>query len=237
MLFLRYTTNSPARKPMNAAEHFICSSSLWRYLTGRQLLPWVLSGAGLGDHLLEIGAGYGAATPHLKTRVARVTSLEYDHNTTLKLKSRKGNGETVAIRGDAAHLPFASQTFSSALAILVLHHLKSLDLQDQMFAEVFRVLRPGGVFVAFEITDSWFHRGGHIRSTFTPVAPSSVFPRLSAAGFSRISLDVRRGAFRVTALRPKEQDPPAQPPGSQHRCDPLSAPSPHLDSSTSGILR
>jgi len=186
---------------MNAAEHFICSSSIWRYFTRRQLLPWILSGVHLGDHLLEIGAGYGAATAQLKTRVSRVTSLEYDHNATLKLKLQNGAVLGGAVRGDAARLPFASQTFSSALAILVLHHLKSAELQDQMFEEAFRVLRPGGVFVAFEITDGWFHRVGHIRSTFTPVPPGSLNSRLSAAGFSSIALDSRQGAFRVTAIR------------------------------------
>jgi SAM-dependent methyltransferase len=195
---------------MNAAEHFLCSSSLWRYLTHRQVLPWVLSGTRLGDHILEIGAGYGAATSHLKTRVSRVTSLEYDHKCALKLKLQNNGGTTNAVCGDAAQLPFACQTFSSALAILVLHHLKSALLQNHMFAEAFRVLRPGGVFIAFEIPDSWFHRVGHIRSTFTPISPSSVFPRLHAAGFSKIALDVRRGAFRLTAVRPKDQDVSAE---------------------------
>lgn len=189
---------------MNAAEHFICSSSLWRYLTRHKLLPWLLSDVCLGDHLLEIGAGYGAATFTLKTYVARVTSLEYDRRSSLKLKLQNSNGTAAAVRGDASQLPFASQTFSAALAILVLHHLKSSQLQDQMFAETFRVLRPGGVFLAFEIPDSWLHRVGHMRSTFMPVAPSSVFPRLGAAGFSKIALDVRTGAFRVTAIRPTE---------------------------------
>ena len=189
---------------MNAAEHFICSSSLWRYFTQHQLLPWLLSGTRLGDHLLEIGAGYGAATPILKTRVSRVTSLEYDHRSALKLKSQNNSGTAAAVRGDASQLPFASQTFSAALAILVLHHLRSSPLQDQMFAEAFRVLRPGGVFLAFEIPDSWFHRLGHIRSTFTPIAPTSVFPRLGSAGFFKIALDVRKGAFRVIATRPTE---------------------------------
>ena len=197
---------------MNAAEHFICSSSLWRYFTRSQLLPRVLSGTRLGDHLLEIGAGYGPATALLKTRVSRVTSLEYDHRSTLKLKLHHDAHLGGAVRGDASQLPFASQTFSSILAILVLHHLKSSKLQDQMFAEVFRVLRPGGVFVTFEITDSWIHRVSHFRSTFTPVHPASAFSRLTAAGFSRISLDLRKGAFRVTAIRPKDQDlPPASP--------------------------
>jgi len=186
---------------MNAAENWICASSLWRYFTTHRLLPWVLSGTSLGDHLLEIGAGYGAATAYLNTQVPRVTSLEYNHNSVRKWKSLS-SGTAAAVCGDASNLPFAGQTFTSALAILVLHHLKSTELQDQMFAEAFRVLRPGGIFVAFEIMESWFHRIGHIRSTFTPVAPHSVSPRLTAAGFSGISVDARRGTFRLAGIRP-----------------------------------
>lgn len=196
-LCLRYTKFLP----MNAAEHFICSSSLWRHLTARKLLPWILSGATLGDHLLEIGAGYGPATPYLQTRVRRITSLDYDHNSSLQLKSQNSLDTVAVVQGDAAQLPFACQAFSSALAILVLHHLKSTQLQDQMFAEAFRVLRPGGVFIAFEIPANWLHRVGHISSTFTPMVPGSALPRLNAAGFSKISLDVRRGGFRFTAIR------------------------------------
>lgn len=196
---------------MNAAEHFFCSSSLWRYITQRQILPWVLSSTPLGEHLLEVGAGYGAATKLLKSRVPRVTSLDCDHNSTLKLKLHHDPRLGGVVRGDAAHMPFACQAFSSALAILVLHHLKSSSLQDQMFTEVCRVLHPGGVFVAFDITDGWIHRVGHIRSTFTPVPPASVFSRLTAAGFSKIALDLRKGVFRLTAIRPKEHDLLSEP--------------------------
>jgi ubiquinone/menaquinone biosynthesis C-methylase UbiE len=187
---------------MNAAEHFICSSSLWRYLTKRMLLPWILSEVDLGDHLLEIGAGYGAATAHLRKCVPRVTSLEYDRLSTLKLKLQHGGDSGRAVHGDATRLPFASQTFSSVLAILVLHHLRSSELQDHAFVEILRVLKPSGAFVAFEITDGWFNRMFHVRSTFTPVSPGSTFGRLSAAGFSPIALDLRSGAFRFSAIRP-----------------------------------
>ncbi len=186
---------------MNGLEHFLCSTSVWRYLTQRRVLPWVLSGARLGDHLLEIGAGYGPATPQLLKIVPSVTSLEYDANTARILKAHHNGGPGGALRGDATQLPFAAQSFSSAIAILVLHHLRSRDLQDRMFAEVYRVLRPGGVFLAFEINDSWVHRVGHIGSTFTPVSAGSAFARLTHAGFSRISVDFRRGAFRVGAVR------------------------------------
>jgi ubiquinone/menaquinone biosynthesis C-methylase UbiE len=191
---------------MNRAEHIVCSSSLWRYFTGRQLLPWVLADESLGDHLLEIGAGSGAATAHLRQRVARVTSLEYDHQSVRRLASQHCNAHGAAIRGDAARLPFAGETFSSVVAILVLHHLKSQEAQDRVFAEVFRALRPGGVFLAFEITDSWLHRVGHFRSTFTPLAPGSAFARLNAAGFSRVAIDLRKGAFRLSATRTEHAD-------------------------------
>jgi hypothetical protein len=83
-----------------------------------------------------------------------------------------------------------------------------------MFAEAFRVLRPGGVFLAAEINDTWLNRAVHYKSTFTPLTPGSAFARLSAAGFSRISVDMRGGGFRISASRAKEQ-PVALPGQSQ----------------------
>lgn len=191
---------------MNSLEHVFCSSSLWRYVSNRQILPWVLSGSRLGDHILEIGAGYGAATSHLSERVERVTSLEYDARTLAKWRGhqkQQNSHANAVLCGDASRLPFADQSFSSAIAILVLHHLKSPELQDLAFDEAYRVLRPGGVFLAFEINDGWIHHVAHIGSTFTPVRPSSAFARLTKSGFSRVSVDFRRGGFRITAIRPK----------------------------------
>lgn len=187
---------------MNSFEHLICSSACWRYLSRRTVLPWILSGSRPGDHLLEIGAGYGAATHFLSERVARVTSLEYNFRSAVKLKERNDGIAGDTLCGDAAYLPFADQCFSSAITVLVLHHLKTPELQDLAFAEAFRVLRPGGVYLAFDITESWIHRIGHIGSTYTPVAPGSCFARLSKVGFSRISVDFRPGVFRLMATRP-----------------------------------
>ena len=186
---------------MNHLEHFFCSTSLWESMTHRFLLPWVLSGAHLGDHVLEIGAGYGAATGHLLKLAPYVTSLEYDSRSLEKLKTKHQCAGLTALCGDAAELPFADQSFSSAVAILVLHHLKNSELQDRAFAEVHRVLRPGGSFFAFEINDGWIHRVAHYRSTFTPVTPGSAFARLTKAGFSKISVDFRNSGYRVSARR------------------------------------
>jgi SAM-dependent methyltransferase len=189
---------------MNRFETWFCGSPLWRYVTRRQLLPWVLQGSELGEHVLELGAGPGAATEELGRLAARVTSLEYDHAFAAKLGARVKHSNAIVIQADGATLPFADRTFSSAIAILVLHHLRSSELQDRAFAEIWRVLRPGGVFLAFEIEDGWLHRMAHIRSTFVPVAPAAALPRLTAAGFSNATVDVKRGGFRIRALRARE---------------------------------
>ena len=189
---------------MNALENWFCGSALWRYVTRRQLLPWLLHGTQLGEHILEIGAGRGTATLELARLAPRVVSLEYDPKSVAMLKARARNASVCAIRGDASTLPFADGTFSATLAILMLHHLKSAELQDQAFAEIHRVLRPGGVFLAFDIPDGWFHRLEHIKSTFVPIDPSSASARLTAAGFSRAALDARPAGFRIRAFRSHE---------------------------------
>jgi SAM-dependent methyltransferase len=186
---------------MNRFETWFCGSLFWRYVTRRQLLPWILQGSELGDHVLELGAGPGAATEELGRRAARVTSLEFDHAFAAKLGARVNGSNAVVIQGDAASLPFADGTFSSAIAILMLHHLRSNELQDRAFVEIARVLRPGGVFLAFEIQNGWLQRVGHIRSTFVPIAPAFVNARLAAAGFARAIVDPGRGGFRIRALR------------------------------------
>jgi ubiquinone/menaquinone biosynthesis C-methylase UbiE len=186
---------------MNRFETWFCGSSYWRYLTRRQLLPWLLGGSELGEHVLELGAGPGAATEELRLRVGRVTSMEYNHGFAARLGARVGGTNASVIQGDAATLPFPANTFSSVIAILMLHHLRSNELQDRAFAEIVRVLRPGGVFLAFEILDGWLNRIGHIRSTFVPVDPATATARLTAAGFSRATVGLWRGGFRIRALR------------------------------------
>src|SRR5512137_234823 len=88
-----------ARESMNRLENWFCASTLWRYVTKRQLLPWILAGTDLGDHLLEIGAGPGAATEELRCRVARVTSLEYDHGLAMSLAKHQHGGPGAVLQG------------------------------------------------------------------------------------------------------------------------------------------
>jgi ubiquinone/menaquinone biosynthesis C-methylase UbiE len=184
---------------MNSFENWFCASKLWQYLTERRWLPWLLEGTDLGEHVLEVGAGPGAATGELARRGRSVTSLEYSHDFCVRLLAKFDAANVV--QGDASVLPFESQTFTSAIAVLVLHHLCSSDAQDRAFAEIYRVLKPGGVFVALEIQDGWLTRVTHFRSTSVPVSTDGVNHRLRAAGFSNVSVNNRNGAIRIRAER------------------------------------
>jgi len=201
---------------MNRFENWFCASSCWRGITQRQVLPWLLGETDLGEHVLEIGAGAGAATGELRRRAPRVTSLEYGQHLAVKLAANSrsidsnsssgafGNStirHDAVLRGDAAMLPFANGTFSAVIAVLMLHHLRSREAQDQALRESFRVSRPGGVFLALEIENGWLNRLAHIRSTFVPLSTDEVPARLSAAGFHAITTAKRGGAFRVRAVR------------------------------------
>jgi ubiquinone/menaquinone biosynthesis C-methylase UbiE len=184
---------------MNAFENWFCGSSFWRRVTERHILPWLLSGYPLGEDVLELGAGPGATTEVLSQRANHVTSLEYDRKFAARLGVRYQNTNVCILQGDAASLPFPDSVFSSAVAILVLHHLKSQEQQKRAFAEIRRVLRPGGVLFALEINDSWINRVGHIKSTFVPIDPDSVTETLKSLEFSNVLVEKQRGAYRICA--------------------------------------
>src|SRR5580693_9535963 len=86
---------------VNRFENWFCASSFWRSMTRKHLLSWMLSGTELGEHVLEIGAGPGAATDELRKRADRVTSLEYSHAFALGTARRSAGTNGTVVQGDA----------------------------------------------------------------------------------------------------------------------------------------
>jgi ubiquinone/menaquinone biosynthesis C-methylase UbiE len=186
---------------MNRMHRWLCSSALWRHSLEQKLLPWVLDGAEFGDHLLEVGAGPGLTTDWLRQRVPSLTALEIDPRLATSLAARLANTNVRVIEGDATDMVFEDGSFSSVVALTMLHHVPSAELQDKLLAEVFRVLRLGGVFLGTDSRWSWLFRLIHLGDTMVIVDPSTFKPRLEAVGFTEVTVESVVRAFRFRARK------------------------------------
>jgi SAM-dependent methyltransferase len=190
---------------MNLLHRWLCSSSRWKDAVGTQILPWALEGLELGSNVLEVGPGYGMTTDLLHDRVEHLTCVEIDSTLAQNLRCRnKGRDVTVLCEESASAMSLPDAAFDGAVSFTMLHHVPSLALQDQLLAEVARVLRPGGIFAG---TDSCYSRVFGLLllfDTMVVVEPSTFPDRLRAAGFEHIRVDVQRDRFRFRARKPSD---------------------------------
>jgi SAM-dependent methyltransferase len=190
---------------MNRCHHRLCASPGWAETVRSELLPWALDGLDLGPDVLEIGPGFGPTTLALARRVPSLAAVELDAELATRLHRLVGGARVV--RGDGTALPFAAGTFSAVVCFTMLHHVPSPALQDRLFAEACRVLRPGGLFAGSDSLPSLRFRLLHVFDTMVPVDPSTLPDRLAAAGLSTIRINTTARRLRFAAARPS-------PPGS-----------------------
>jgi SAM-dependent methyltransferase len=180
------------------AEHLeLLASDGWRDLLRDIIVPWALDGVDLGDDVLEVGPGPGLTTDLLRERVPQLTAVELDESLSTALAQRLGGTNVEVVNDDATAMPFDDGRFSGAVSFTMLHHVPTTELQDALFAEVVRVLRPGGVFVASDSVASDDLAALHTDDVYNPVDPTTVEARLATAGFA--SVDVRANDFGWTA--------------------------------------
>jgi ubiquinone/menaquinone biosynthesis C-methylase UbiE len=186
---------------MNFAHNRLCSSPRWAKLVERDLIPWGLDGVELGDDVLEIGPGFGATTRLLAPQVPKLSVVEIDEGYCQKLRAELGATVTIT-QGDASRLPYPDRRFSSVVCFTMLHHIDPPELQDRAFAEVARVLRPGGWFAG---TDSLGHglrfKLIHIGDTLNLVDPGGLPARLTSAGLTQPQVEHNERSMRFRARR------------------------------------
>lgn len=186
---------------MNEA-HELCGSDEWRQMIRDVILPWAIGDEQLGDDVLEVGPGYGATTDVLSTAVAQLTSVEIDPELAALLVDRFADVPSVRIvNADATHLDFPDARFTGAACFTMLHHVEPAGRQDQLFAEIARVLRPGAVLVASDSLGSDELAAMHDGDTYNPVDPEALPARLGAAGF--VDVEVRTNPFGWAAVARK----------------------------------
>jgi ubiquinone/menaquinone biosynthesis C-methylase UbiE len=180
--------------------HEQCGSDEWRQAIREVILPWALAETDLGDDVLEVGPGYGATTDVLSQSVARLTSVEIDDELAAMLTERFADVPSVQIvNADATALDYADDPFSGAACFTMLHHVPTVELQDRLFAEIARVLRPGAALVASDSLASDELEAHHEGDTYNPVDPSTLPERLATAGFDDIQVKTNEFGWAAIA--------------------------------------
>jgi SAM-dependent methyltransferase len=187
---------------MNQAHIEILSSPRWAEMLERDLLPWVSSVADLGDDVLEIGPGPGLTTDLLRTRTTRLTAVEIDPALAKRLAERLAGTNVEVVNANAADTGFPDGRFSGAACFAVLHHVPSVEVQDQIFSEILRMLRPGAALVASDGYDNEGTRLHHSDDLFVPIDPEALPARLAALGFTDVAVDRGEYDFRFIARKP-----------------------------------
>lgn len=186
---------------MNAEHLAICGSEGWRDVLRDLILPYALADARLGDDVLEVGPGPGMTTDLLRPEVAKLTAVELDAGLAAALEERLAGTNVEVVNADATDMPFDDGRFTGAVSFTMLHHVPTADLQDRLFGEVARVLRPGAVFVASDSVASAELEAMHDGDPYNPVDPLGVEARLVAAGFAEAEVRFNDFGWAAHATR------------------------------------
>jgi SAM-dependent methyltransferase len=154
------------------------------------ILPVVTSGVDLGEDMLEVGPGPGAATEWLRHRVRRLVAVELDHEAAAALRARFAHANVSVVVGDATALDYPDGSFDSVGMFTMLHHVPTPGLQNALLAEALRVLRPGGTLVGSDSLASDRLHHFHAGDTYNPVEPAALLTRLQTLGFGPITITV-----------------------------------------------
>jgi SAM-dependent methyltransferase len=117
-------------------------------LHGAQMVSreWVASGDLRGREVLDIGCGFGwFEIISLEAGATRIAGIEPDE-TDLATARCFFDHEHVSFHvGSATEIPFPDQSFDTVVCWEVLEHIPK-NSEPRAFAEIARVLKPGGVF-------------------------------------------------------------------------------------------
>lgn len=169
--------------------------------------------AGTGERVLDLGCGPGFYAVELAERVGptgRVVGVDASADMLALAEARRGRRGNVELRAaDVAALPVADGAVDAAVCVQVLEYVPDLA---RVFAEVRRVLRAGGRFVAWDTdwsTASWhsadpdrMRRVLHAWDAHLvhPSLPRTLAARLRSAGFTDVRAEAH--AFATTELTP-----------------------------------
>jgi ubiquinone/menaquinone biosynthesis C-methylase UbiE len=154
-------------------------------------------GSALGQaahgRLIDVACGPGVVTAALAPDAAAVVAFDAADQMLEKTKARcaKANLRNVEFKsGDAEHLPFADSVFDGTVTRAALHHFAD---PQRAIAEMFRVLRPGGVAVLADVISSENAEESRLHNAIEQLRDPSHVRMLSA---SELDSRARQAGFR-----------------------------------------
>jgi len=187
---------------MNEGHMQFCTSEDWRQILENDILPDALGRVALGARVIEVGPGPGFTTDVLLRSASHVTAVEIDPVLARQLRDRLGDANVDVVVGDARRTGLPDGSFTGAASFNMFHHIPTDDDQDGVFAELARLLTPGGVMVVTDGFDSEEVRLFHEGDTYNPIRPDTLPARLGAAGFVDVDVTAHELGWICTAAVP-----------------------------------
>jgi 2-polyprenyl-3-methyl-5-hydroxy-6-metoxy-1,4-benzoquinol methylase len=121
-------------------------------LLGRKtdLMRAIITAENCGPCGLDVGCGQGSYVSRMRQLGFDVAGIDSSAGQ-VQLAAHNVGQEGLVRVGSVLAIPAADASFDFVYIINVLHHLASLDEQRRAFAELFRVLKPGGLLFVHEI--------------------------------------------------------------------------------------
>jgi ubiquinone/menaquinone biosynthesis C-methylase UbiE len=153
-------------------------------------------GPGAKGRTLDVACGPGIVTAALAARAREVVAFDLTPEMLDKARQRceRAGLSNVAFReGSATDLPFPDDTFDAVVTRLSVHHFAD---PERVFAEVFRVLAPGGTFVVADVVSSEDGAESALQNAIEVLRDPSHVRMLPATELASV---VQRAEFEIAA--------------------------------------
>lgn len=100
--------------------------------------------------ILDFGSGIGESVPFFLKHMSssRLTCIDVSEKS-LKIGSERFKGKVDFIHFDGKKIPFKNASFDVVFTACVFHHIPP-EAHQSLIHEIHRILKPGGIFIAFE---------------------------------------------------------------------------------------